>query len=108
MSLALMVVWALAATASPAPAESSPGWADSQIIVVEVPESSLSTPTASPTPSPSPTRTPAATPAVADPGTGGHLPATGVDAVGLAIASALGVAALGVGVLVRRSRRRRA
>lgn len=106
MSLALMVAWALAATASPAPADHASAWADSQIIVVEVPESSLATPTASPLPSPS--QTPAVTPAVADPGTRGPLPATGVDAAALLLASALGAAALAGGVVLRRRRRHRA
>jgi hypothetical protein len=107
MSLALMVAWALAATAFPA--ESPSGWADSQIIVVEVPESSLSTPTpaASSTPFPSPTRPGLGAPTDSS-ASHPDLPATGLDAGALAMASALGVAALAVGVLVRRSRRRRA
>lgn len=107
MSLALMVAWALAATASPAPADPPATWADAQIIVVEVPQSSRATPTASPTPSPVATPTPPASSA-AGPESHGQLPATGADAAALAIVTALGVIALVVGAFVRRARRRRA
>lgn len=103
MSVAFLIAWALTTAAAPAPApEPAPGV---EIIVVEVPASSRQTPT--PTANPTPASTPVAS-VSPHPGAQGQLPATGWDAITLAIASALGVAALAAGVAIRRARRRRA
>ena len=99
MSPAFAILLAVTAAIAPVPADGG-GGSDAQIIVVEVP------PSARQTPSPTVPATPAPTPSAAAPSAPrSDLPATGRDAAALAVAMLLGVAALVVGILVRRRRR---
>lgn len=107
MSPAFAILLAVTAAIAPVPADGG-GSSDAQIIVVEVPPSARQTPspTVPATPAPTVPATPAPTPSAAAPSAPrSNLPATGRDAAALAVAVLLGVAALVVGILVRRRRR---
>ncbi|WP_295844025.1 LPXTG cell wall anchor domain-containing protein [uncultured Microbacterium sp.] len=103
VAVVMAVVLALAPSAVP-PGDA----ADAQTIVVTVPGRAASpTPTASPSPTavvPSPAVAP--TPAISPTPAAGPLAVTGVDPTVLVAAAVAGVAALGLGLVALRRRRR--